>query len=123
LDSFCKQNWKTLATVSYTASASSPELTASVVSWTAYAMKNVYIKQQNCKQMQKQQMHSSSNDLQTSAIPLFGSLLQVSEITAIEMALEKTKLGEPRGRIQTSYSPNSALSQLQIVATFTASHC
>jgi len=41
----------------HTASASSPELTASVVSWTAYAMKNVY-KPKKCKQMQKPLMHS-----------------------------------------------------------------
>jgi hypothetical protein len=122
LDSCCKQNWKTLAPVSYTASASSPELTASVVSWTASAMKNVYVKQQKCNCLQKQLMHSSSNDLQTLAIPLFGSLLQVSEIMAIEVALEKTKLGAPRGRIQTSYSPKTALSQLLMAATFTASH-
>jgi hypothetical protein len=46
LNGFCKQNWKTLATDSYTASASSSELTASVVSGTASAMKYVCIKQQ-----------------------------------------------------------------------------
>jgi hypothetical protein len=53
MHSFCKivgrllqTELDTLTTVSYTAYASSSELTASVVSWTAYALKNVYIKQQ-----------------------------------------------------------------------------
>ena len=62
-----------LTTVSYTAYASSAELTASVVSWTASALKNVYNKQQKCKQMKKQLMHSSSNDVQSSSNDLQSS--------------------------------------------------
>jgi hypothetical protein len=80
MHSFCKivrqllqTELDTLTTVSYTASASSSELTAPVVPRTAYALKNVDIKQQNvskCKQLMQSSsndLHSSSNDLQSSS--------------------------------------------------------
>ena len=65
-------------------------------SWTASVWKtldsfcneNVYIKQQNCKQMQKQLMHSSSTDLQTSAIPLF----ELQKLISAQTLESETKL-------------------------------
>ena len=83
MNSFCKMVGQLLQTeldlwtaVSYTASASSSELTASV-SLMASALKNVCSKQQKCKHKQKQLMHSSSNDLHSSSKDLHSLLTQL----------------------------------------------
>ena len=146
---FCKQNWKTLATVS-PASVSSPELTASIVSWTASAMKT-------CTSSNKTARRSKTTNafkfkwLANLCPSHFLDLYSVSKLTAIEVAsrvplwlsfclsggsflgrprwsqplqpsagigwhltfevaLEKTKLGEPRSRIQTSAMSDSSRS-------------
>jgi len=55
-----------LTTVPYTAYAGSAELTASVVSWAASALKTCTTSNQNASKL-KQLMHSSSNDVQFSS--------------------------------------------------------
>ena len=79
MQSFCKivgrllqTELDTLTTVSYTASASSSKLTASVVPRTASALKNVDNKQHNASKW-KQLMQSSSNDLHSSSNDLQSS--------------------------------------------------
>ena len=79
MHSFCKivgrllqTELDTLTTVSYTAYASSSELTASVVSWTASAMKTC-TSSNTMQANEKQLMHSSSNDLQSSSNDLRSS--------------------------------------------------
>ena len=90
MNSFCKMVGQLLqteldhwTTVSYTASASSSELTASVVSWMTSALKNVYIKlkQQNASkyknnwciqvQMTCTQVQKSYNQVQMICTPFF----------------------------------------------------
>ena len=81
---FCKQNWKTLATVS-PASVSSPELTASIVSWTASAMKT-------CTSSNKTARRSKTTNafkfkwLANLCPSHFLDLYSVSKLTAIEVA-------------------------------------
>jgi hypothetical protein len=61
-----------LTTVSYTAYASSAELTASVVSWTASALKTC-TSSNTIQANEKQLMHLSSNDVQSSSNDLQSS--------------------------------------------------